>query len=84
MSEHYPLVLIVWDDHQSTDSWYQSKEEMIETLGKKAFVHSAGWLFAEDERSYFLTAATIPEDGRMTMGTQILKATVISKTVICP
>lgn len=81
---HYPMVLIIWDDHQSSsDTWYDDKEEMIAALGKKTFVHSVGWLCHEDERCYFVASSTIPDDGRMTMVMQILKATVISKEVLC-
>ena len=79
----YPLVIIIWEDHQTSDDWHTDKDEAIETFGSLA-IHSTGWLVNEDEKSFTLASMICVDDGRISMLTQILKGTVVSKKVLCP
>jgi len=79
----FSLVIIVWEDHQTASEWYQNKEEALETF-KCLTLHSSGWLVHEDDKFYVLASMISVDDGRISMLTQILKGTVVSKTVICP
>lgn len=79
----YPLVVIEWLDHQTADDWFDSLEEAIKTLNQ-CIIHSVGWLCHEDEQSYVLSSMVCLDEFRISMLTQILKGTVISKKVLCP
>jgi hypothetical protein len=76
---HFPLVLIVWDDHTSNDSWI-AKENALKEAGI-ATIHSVGWLTHEDAKSYTIVSAIDLNDGTTGMAQTILKK-VSKKTVL--
>jgi hypothetical protein len=76
----YPLVVITWLDHVSSDDWLD-EEERTKLVGKLAVVRTVGWLYGETDEAYLLTA-TICEDESFTGLITIAKGTTVSKTVI--
>lgn len=76
---HFPLVLIVWDDHTSNDSWIKKEDAAKET--SIATIHSVGWLTHEDVKSYTIVSAIDLSDGTTGIAQTILKA-VSKKTVL--
>jgi hypothetical protein len=79
----FPLVVIEWLDHQTADGWFDSLEEALETF-KLCVIHSVGWLCHEDATSYIVASMICLDESRMSMLTQILKGSVVSKKVLCP
>jgi hypothetical protein len=77
---HYPLILIVWDDHTSLDDWVDLKD--MDEMLRKATIHSIGWLIKEDDVSYTIAAGIELETGCTTSLQYILKGTVVSKKVM--
>jgi hypothetical protein len=76
---HFPLVLIVWDDHTSNDAWIKDGDAAKET--GVATIHSVGWLTHEDKKSYTIVSAIDLSDGTTGVAQTILKA-VSKKTVL--
>ena len=76
---HFPLVLIVWEDHTSNDNWV-TQENMKEQTAT-ATIHSVGWLIQEDKRQYVIASAIDLSDGT-TGTTQTILKKVAKKTVL--
>lgn len=80
-NEHpYPLVLITWEDHTSSDDWTDTKE--VEKKLGPSVIFSVGWLFAEDKKSYVLISSLNPNDDQVGDMRRILKGTVTQFKVL--
>ena len=79
--KHYPLMIIEWKDHASSDEWHASEEEVINTLGAVR-INSVGWLYNEDEESYTLASTISLDDAHVTNLIRILKGTVVATKIV--
>ena len=75
----YPLVLVTWKDHASSDDWLTPEE--AGRLVALATVWTVGWLYKETEEAYWLSG-TISEDHTFCGVITIAKGTVVSKEEI--
>lgn len=73
MNDKFPLVAITWIDHCSSDSWYNSVEEIIEVCNLNPIITCA-FLVHEDDKSY-LVCHTVSSQ-HFTGSMRILKGTV--------
>jgi hypothetical protein len=76
------LVVIEWQDHCGTGEWIDIDDlaDYVTTQNTLS-IYSVGWIAYEDDVCYALVSGVIL-DGRLTAVQIILKAAVISKTVL--
>ena len=74
--ETFPLVVIVWHDHQSHDQW-SSHDAAVKAL-QHSVIHSVGWLIHEDDLSYAIIQNVDRVSDLMCMQMRFYKGTVVS------
>jgi hypothetical protein len=75
------LVVVLWDDHYSSDDWITEDEER-EDLTKPALMHSVGWIAKETEDSLLLVATVCEADGHSKQHFRIAKKCIVKRRTI--
>ena len=73
----YPLVEIIWEDHEGSASWLDGDKE-DETVME---CRTVGWLTHTSKKHYFIYNSLTNDGGRGGV-TKILRKVVIKKTVL--
>lgn len=76
MKINFPLIYVVWKDHNADGSWADEKD----FEHGPSICHSIGWLFKEDEEG--LTIISNLADAQISNRQYILKNCITRRTVI--
>ena len=76
-----PLVVIQWNDHNSTDDWYDHKGAIEQAT--PMVMSTVGWLVHETDDIYQVASTFSHDDNNFSMMMNIVKSAVI-KTINIP
>lgn len=75
----FPLVMIEWQDHNSSDDWTTSEE--LKGMGLLT-MHTVGWIVKEDADVYTIAGTYDMENGNSAMHMTIGKKLVTKKVIL--